>query len=52
MQCCNCGEKTKPITLIKNGKQIKVSFCSLKCYIQFWEEAKNFEPLKEKKNGI
>lgn len=50
MICSNCGKNfsTKKIAhVLWNGRPEPVSFCSYKCYIEFWHGVDSFEPLPE-----
>lgn len=50
MICENCGKHygTKDAAhVIDHGRPQAVTFCSYKCYIEFWSGCKNFEPLPE-----
>lgn len=51
MKCVQCKNtsKRKSCHLIINGKAQPTSFCSYKCYLQFWEKNPNFDLLPEAK---
>ena len=50
MKCENCDKflSTKDcVKVLKGGKPFPITFCSYECYLAFWRECVNFEPLPE-----
>jgi len=50
MICENCGKifpTQKSIHVLKNGKKQSITFCSYDCYLKFWADIPNFEPLPQ-----
>lgn len=48
MKCENCGKHfaTKDaVRLLKGKKSVPATFCSYPCYLEFWGECPNFDPL-------
>lgn len=48
MICENCGKhfSTKDaVRLLKGKKSVPATFCSYNCYLAFWAECPNFDPL-------
>ena len=47
MSCERCGKFIFRGTPVHKGRKIvRVSFCCYECYIAFWADTPNFEPLK------
>ena len=50
MICENCGKKyqaQKSPQVVKDGNPKPVTFCCYECYLEFWGDVPNFEPLPE-----
>lgn len=47
-KCLNCGKPVqKALYLLKQGKRLSTSFCCRDCYLEFWKDTPNFEPLPD-----